>query len=257
MIHPTAIVSPRAELGANISVGPYAIIGDDVVIHDAVEIGGHVVIEGPTEIGTGTCLFPFAYIGQVPQDLKFKGERTRLVVGARNTIREYVTLHRGTAGGGGLTSIGNDNLFMAQAHVAHDCIIGSHNIFANCASLGGHVEIADHVILGAFVGVHQFCRVGAYAFVGGQSVVVKDAMPYSRTVGNHARCYGANSLGLRRKGFSNDSIRGIQHAFYLLLSARLNTPQALERIKAEMAGIPEIDYLIEFIEKSSRGVIKK
>jgi len=139
MIHPTAIVSPRAELGANISVGPYAIIGDDVVIHDAVEIGGHVVIEGPTEIGTGTCLFPFAYIGQVPQDLKFKGERTRLVVGARNTIREYVTLHRGTAGGGGLTSIGNDNLFMAQAHVAHDCIIGSHNIFANCASLGGHV----------------------------------------------------------------------------------------------------------------------
>ena len=257
MIHPTAIVSPRAELGANVSVGPYAIIGDEVVIHDGVEIGGHAVIEGPSEIGTGTCLFPFAYIGQVPQDLKFKGERTRLVVGARNTIREYVTLHRGTAGGGGLTSIGNDNLFMAQAHVAHDCIIGSHNIFANSASLGGHVEIADHVILGAFVGVHQFCRVGAYAFVGGQSVVVKDAMPYSRTVGNHARCYGANSLGLRRKGFSNDAIRSIQHAFYLLLSARLNTTQALERIKAEMAGIPEIDYLIEFIEKSARGVIKK
>jgi UDP-N-acetylglucosamine acyltransferase len=256
MIHPTAIVSPQAELGKNVSVGPYAIIGEEVIIHDEVEIAGHAVIEGPCEIGRLTRIFPFASIGQPPQDLKFKGERTRLVIGERNTIREGVTMHRGTAGGGGITEVGHDNLFMAQAHVAHDCRVGSHNIFANAATLAGHIEVSDHATLGAYSGVHQFCRVGRHAFIGGYSVVVKDALPYARTVGNHARCYGANTLGLKRKGFSAETVRRIQHAFYLLLAAKLNTTQALERIKAEMTGIPEIDYLVEFIEQSRRGVTK-
>jgi UDP-N-acetylglucosamine acyltransferase len=256
MIHPTAIISSRAELGANVSVGPYAIIGDEAIIHDEVEIAGHVVVEGPSEIGRLTRLFPFAYVGQMPQDLKYAGERSRLIIGERNVIREYATLHRGTSGGGGVTSVGDDNLFMAQSHVAHDCRVGSHNIFANGASLAGHVEVADYATLGAYVGVHQFCRIGAHAFIGAYSVVVKDALPYARSVGNHARCYGANTLGLKRRRFSAEAIRRIQHAFYLLLAAKLNTTQALVRIKAELAGVPEIDYLIEFIEQSQRGVVK-
>jgi len=255
-IHPTAIVSARAELAVDVSVGPYAVIGDDVILHSGIEIGAHVVIEGPAEIGRDTRLFPFSFVGQAPQDLKYKGERTRLVIGERNTIREYVTLNRGTAGGGGLTSVGDDNLFMAQAHVAHDCHVGSHIVFANGATLAGHVEVADHATLGAYSGVHQFCRVGEHAFVGGFSVVVKDALPFALSVGNHAKCYGANSIGLRRKGFSNETIRLIQHAFHLLLSAKLNTSQAVERIRTEMKGSPEIDYLVGFIETSQRGVVK-
>lgn len=256
MIHPTAIVSARAELGAHVAVGPYTLIGDHVRIHDEVEIASHVVIEGPCEIGRGTRIFPFASLGQPPQDLKFKGEETRLRIGERNVIREGVTMNRGTAPGGSLTAVGNDNLFMAQAHVAHDCVVGSHNIFANVASLAGHVTIGDHITLGAFVGVHQFCRVGNYAFVGGYSKIVKDALPYARTDGNHAQCYGANTIGLRRQGFNNEAIRAIQHAFHLLLAAKLNTSQALARIKAEMTGVPEVDYLIEFIETTQRGVTK-
>jgi len=255
-IHPTAIVSSKAHLASNVKIGPYSVIGDDVVLHSDVTVGSHVVIDGLCEIGSGSRVFPFACLGQVPQDLKFAGETSRLTIGERNVIREYVTMHRGTAGGGGLTSIGNDNLFMAQAHVAHDCHVGSHCIFANGASLAGHVDIADYVTLGANSGVHQFCRVGAYAFVGAHSVVVKDAMPYARTVGNHARCYGPNSLGLRRRGFSDQSITSIHHAFHLLLSSKLNTTQALERIKAEMPDSPETKYLVEFIEGARRGVVK-
>lgn len=256
MIHPTAIVSQRAELGANVAVGPYTLIGDHVTIHDEVEIAGHVVIEGPCEIGQGTRIFPFASLGQPPQDLKYKGEATRLRIGERNVIREGVTMNRGTWQGGSLTAVGDDNLFMAQAHVAHDCVIGSHNVFANLAALAGHVTLGDHITLGAYTGVHQFCRIGNYAFIGGHSKIVKDALPYARTDGKDAQCYGANTVGLRRQGFSNESIRAIQHAFHLLLAAKLNTSQALARIKAELAGAPEIDYLIEFIETTQRGVTK-
>ncbi len=256
MLHPTAIISAQAQLGAHVKVGPYSLIGDHVTLHDGVEVAGHVVIEGPCEIGSGTVIYPFASIGQPPQDLKYQGEQTRLVVGERNVIREYVTLNRGTAGGGGLTTVGNDNLFMAQAHVAHDSHVGSHCIFANAGTLAGHVTVADHATIGAYSAVHQFCRVGRYAFIGGFSVVVKDALPYARTVGNHAQCYGANTIGLRRQGFSNEAIRHIQRAFHLLLTSKLNTTQALERLKAELAGISEIDYLIEFIETSERGVTK-
>ena len=255
-IHPTAIISSKAELGNNVSIGPYSIVGDDVILHDDVRIASHCVIEGPSEFGIGSIFFPFVSAGQVPHDLKYRGERSWLRAGDRNTFREFTTLHRGTQGGGNLTEIGSDNLFMAQAHIAHDCQIGNHVIFANGATLAGHVIVEDYATLGAYAGIHQFCRVGKHAFIGAYSVVVKDALPYARTVGNHARCYGQNSLGLRRRGFSKEEISRITHAFRLLLAAKLNTSQAVEAIKKELSGWSEIDYLIEFIESSKRGVTK-
>jgi UDP-N-acetylglucosamine acyltransferase len=255
-IHPTAIISPKAEIGRNVAIGPYSIIGDDVILHDDVRVASHCVIEGPSEFGRASIFFPFVSAGQVPHDLKYHGERSWLRAGERNTFREFTTLHRGTEGGGNLTEIGSDNLFMAQSHVAHDCRIGNHVIFANGASLAGHVIVEDYVTLGAYAGIHQFCRVARHAFIGAFSVVVKDALPYARTVGNHARCFGQNTLGLRRRGFSQDEISRISHAFRLLLAAKLNTSQAVERIRQELGGWPEIDYLIEFIESSERGVTK-
>jgi len=255
-IHPTAIVSPKAELGKNVSIGPYSIVGDDVILHDEIRVASHCVIEGPSEFGSGSVFFPYVSAGQPPQDLKYRGERSWLRTGERNTFREFTTLHRGTEGGGHLTEIGSDNLFMAQAHVAHDCRVGSNVIFGNGATLAGYVIVEDYATIGAYSGVHQFCRVGKHAFIGGYSVVVKDALPYARTVGNHARCYGQNTLGLRRRGFSSEEIRRITHAFRLLLAAKLNTSQAVEAIKRELSGFPEIDYLIEFIEGSKRGVTK-
>jgi UDP-N-acetylglucosamine acyltransferase len=256
MIHPTAIVSAQAELGANVRIGPFSVVGAGVVLHEEVELADHVSIEGPTEIGRGTIVYPFASLGRSPQDLKYAGEQTRLLIGARNQIREGVTMNRGTAQGGGCTAIGDDNLFMAQAHVAHDCQVGSHNVLANYAALAGHVEFGSHATIGAYSGLHQFCRAGDYSFTGACTKVVKDVLPYSRTDGAEAKCYGANTIGLRRNGFSTDAIRAIQHAFHLLLSAKLNTTQALERIKAEQNGVPEVDYLVHFIETSRRGVTK-
>jgi UDP-N-acetylglucosamine acyltransferase len=255
-IHPTAIISPKAELGRNVVIGPYSIIGDDVILHDDIRVSSHCVIEGPSEFGSGSVFYPFVSAGQAPQDLKYRGERSWLRAGERNTFREFTTLQRGTEGGGNLTEIGSDCFIMAQAHIAHDCRIGSHAVFANGATLAGHVIVEDHATLGAYAGIHQFCRVGKYAFIGGYSVVVKDALPYARTVGNHARCYGQNTLGLRRSGFSNEEIRRITHAFRLLLAAKLNTSQAVEVIKRELSGWPEIDYMIAFIEGSKRGVTK-
>jgi len=255
-IHPTAIISPKAELGNNIDVGPYSIIGEDVILHEDVRVGSHCVIEGPSEFGRGTIFYPFVSAGQAPQDLKYRGERSWLRTGERNTFREFTTLQRGTEVGGNITEIGSDGLFMAQVHIAHDCRIGNNVIFANGATLAGHVLVDDFATLGAYAGVHQFCRVGKHAFIGGYSVVVKDALPYARTVGNHAKCYGQNTLGLRRKGFSSEQIRRIAHAYRLLLAAKLNTTQALEVIKTELSGWPEIDYIVEFIESSERGVTK-
>jgi UDP-N-acetylglucosamine acyltransferase len=255
-IHPTAIVSPKAELGRNVSIGPYSIIGDDVTLHDDVQIASHCVIEGPSEFGSGSIFFPYVSAGQPPQDLKYAGERSWLRVGERNTFREFTTLHRGTKGGGNLTEIGSDNLFMAQTHVGHDCRVGSNVIFGNGATLAGYVIVEDYATVGAYSGVHQFCRVGKHAFIGGYSVVVKDALPYARTVGNHARCYGQNTLGLKRRGFSSEELQRISHAFRLLLAAKLNTSQAVEVIRRELSGHPEIDYLVGFIEGSKRGVTK-
>jgi UDP-N-acetylglucosamine acyltransferase len=221
-----------------------------------VILDSHVHISGDTEIGDDTHIFPFVSIGHAPQDLKYSGEATKVKIGKRNQIREFVTIHRGTAGGGGLTQIGDDNLLMAQAHVAHDCVIGNGVIMANAATLAGHVVISDRANIGAYSGVHQFCRVGLEAFIGGYSVVVKDAMPFAIIQGNHARCYGLNYVGMRRRGYPSETIRKLGHAFHLLLNAKLNTTQALEKIKEEISDCPEVDELVKFIETSKRGVVK-
>jgi UDP-N-acetylglucosamine acyltransferase len=255
-IHPTAHVAPGAVLGAGTTIGPNATIGPYVVLGRNCIIGASAVIEGDTTIGDETQIFPFASIGLPPQDLKFRGERTRLSIGARNTFRECVTIHRGTVGGGGLTTIGDDNLFMAYAHVAHDCQVGSRTIFGNAATLGGHVVVGDYATISAYSGIHQFCRVGRYAFVGGYSVVTKDALPYAKTVGNRARVYGLNTIGLLRRGFSEDVVGRLKRAFRYLLVSKLNATRAVLEIEQDPSlACPEVSYLVEFIHSSKRGVI--
>jgi UDP-N-acetylglucosamine acyltransferase len=255
-IHPTAVVSPSAKLGRDCYIGPFSTIGDHVELGDGVRLESHCVIDGNTHVGDGTHIFPFASIGLAPQDLKYQGEPTETRVGKRNIIREFVTIHRGTAGGGMLTSTGDDCLLMAQVHVAHDCLLGDGVIMANAATLAGHVTVQDGANIGAYSGVHQFCRIGREAYVGGYSVVVKDALPFALTVGNHARCYGLNTTGMKRRGYSRTVISALHHAFRLLLSSKLNTTQALERIREESKDVPEVELLVEFIESSRRGVIK-
>jgi len=255
-VHETAIVAPDATIGEGCHIGPFCNIGSEVVLGNGVRLDSHVVVDGPTSIGDETHVFPFVSIGLAPQDLKYAGEPTSTEIGKRNHIREFVTIHRGTAGGGGVTRIGDDNLLMAQSHVAHDCQLGSEIIMANAATLAGHVEIADRASVGAYSGVHQFCRIGYEAFVGGYSVVVKDALPFAIIQGNHAKCYGMNKLGMKRRGYSKDTIAKLNHAFHLLLSAKLNTSQAVERIKSEIADCKEVDLLTAFIESSKRGVVK-
>ena len=255
-IHASAVVGPGAQLGHDCYIGPYSIVGDEVTLGDGVRLEAHCVIDGRTTIGEGTHIFPFVSIGLASQDLKYKGEPSETCVGRRNRIREFVTIHRGTAGGGMLTQTGDDCLIMAQAHIAHDCIVGDGVIMANGATLAGHVKIDDQANIGAYSGVHQFCRIGREAYVGGYSVVVKDALPYALSVGNHARCYGLNKVGMKRRGYSQEAIDALHHAFHLLLSAKLNTTQALERIRTEIHDSPEVDELIRFIESSARGVVK-
>jgi UDP-N-acetylglucosamine acyltransferase len=256
LIHPTAIVSSKAQVGENCFVGAFCTVGDAVKLGDGVRLESHVVVDGDTEIGDETQIFPFVSIGLAPQDLKYAGEPTRVKIGKRNHIREFVTVHRGTAGGGGLTEIGDDCLLMAQAHVAHDCAVGNNVIMANAATLAGHVIIEDKAQVGAYSGVHQFCRVGREAFIGGYSVVVKDALPFAISQGNHAKCYGLNSIGMKRRGYAKETIEKLKHAYHLLLAAKLNTTQALERIRTEIADSPEVDLLVRFIETSERGVVK-
>ncbi|NOT46750.1 MAG: acyl-ACP--UDP-N-acetylglucosamine O-acyltransferase [Acidobacteria bacterium] len=255
-IHETALVSPHASLGGDCYIGPFSTVGDQVTLGDGVRLESHVVVDGQTSIGEGTHIFPFVSIGLAPQDLKYSGEPTSTEIGKRNQIREFVTIHRGTAGGGGVTRIGDDNLLMAQAHVAHDCQLGSSIIMANAATLAGHVEIADKANVGAYSGVHQFCRVGLEAFIGGYSVVVKDAPPFAVIQGNHAKCYGLNRIGMKRRGYSPDTIQKLNHAYHLLLSAKLNTTQAVEKIREEIKNCSEVDLLVEFIVSSKRGVVK-
>jgi UDP-N-acetylglucosamine acyltransferase len=256
MIHPTAIISPNAKLGRDCHVGPYSVIGDEVTLGDSVRIESHCVVEGLTEIGDETHVFPFVSIGLASQDLKYRGEPSRTRIGRRNRIREFVTIHRGTGAGGMLTSIGDDCLIMAQAHVAHDCRVGNGVIMSNAATLGGHVEVFDGANIGAYSGVHQFCRVGREAYIGGYSVVANDALPYALTVGNRASCFGLNHVGMRRRGYPKEIIDTLHHAFRLLLSSKLNTTQAIERIRAEIDDSPEVEELLRFIETSERGVIK-
>jgi UDP-N-acetylglucosamine acyltransferase len=256
LIHPTAVISSGAQIGVDCAIGPYAIIGEEVVLGNRVRIDGHCVVDGRTRIGDESHLFPFVSMGLPPQDLKFAGEQTETEIGRRTRIREFVTVHRGTAGGGGITRIGDDCFLMAQAHVAHDCLIGNNVIMANAATLAGHVLVADGANIGAYSGVHQFCRVGREAYIGGYSVVVKDALPFALTVGNHAKCYGLNKVGMRRRGYSRETLDALHHAFHLLLSAKLNTSQAIERIRAEITNVPETDELLQFVETSQRGVVK-
>jgi UDP-N-acetylglucosamine acyltransferase len=255
-IHPSAVVSPQARLGNQCYIGPYSIVGADVELGDNVRLEAHCVIDGHTFIGADTYVFPFVSIGLASQDLKYKGEPSETRVGKRNRIREFVTIHRGTAGGGMLTQTGDDCLIMAQAHIAHDCLLGNGVIMANGATLAGHVVIEDQANIGAYSGVHQFCRIGREAYVGGYSVVVKDALPFALTVGNHARCYGLNKIGMQRRGYTRVAVDALHHAFHLLLSAKLNTSQALDRIREEIHDSPEVNELLRFIETSERGVVK-
>ncbi len=255
-IHETAIVSQNAKIGDDCYIGAFSTIGDQVVLGDKVHLESHVVVNGKTTIGDETRIFPFVSIGLAPQDLKYAGEETAVEIGRRNHIREFVTVHRGTKGGGGLTEIGDDCLLMAQAHVAHDCRIGNEVIMANAATLAGHVTIADRANIGAYSGVHQFCRIGIEAFVGGYSVIVKDALPFAVSQGNHAKCYGLNRLGMKRRGYAKETIEKLHHAFHLLINAKLNTTQAVEKMKEEISDCAKVDLLIEFIESSKRGVVK-
>jgi UDP-N-acetylglucosamine acyltransferase len=255
-IHPTAVVSPGAIIGRDCIIGPYVVIGDEAVLGNGVQLDSHCVIDGRTHLGDETHVFPFVSIGLASQDLKYRGEPSETRIGRRNQIREFVTIHRGTKGGGMLTATGDDCLIMAQAHIAHDCRLGDKVIMANAATLAGHVIVEDGANIGAYSGVHQFCRIGRESYVGGYSVVVKDALPYALTVGNHARCYGLNTTGMKRRGYSREVINTLHHAFHLLLSSKLNTSQALARIREEIADSAEVDFLLNFIETSQRGVIK-
>ena len=256
-IDPLARVHPGAVIGAGTTVGAFAVIGPQVRIGRHCRIGASSVIDGNTAIGDGTEVFPFASIGLPPQDLKYKGEDTKLVIGERNIFREFVTIHRGTAGGGGITTIGNRNLFMNYVHVAHDCQVGNETIFGPHATLGGHVAVADYVNVSAGSAVHQFCRVGPFAFIGGYSVITKDALPYGRTVGSRpARVFGLNLIGLRRRGFSDDTLKQLRAAYRYLMQSKLNTTQAVARIEDDPAlHCPEVANLVQFIRTASRGVI--
>ena len=254
-IHPTAVVAASAVIGQGCVIGPGAVIGPYVTLGRDVQVGAHAVVEGDTTIGDGTQIFPFGSIGLAPQDLKYRGERTRLVVGRENVFRESFTIHRGTVGGGSETRIGDRNLFMAYAHVAHDCRVGSDTIFGPGATLGGHVEVGDFAQVSAYSGVHQFCRVGRYAFIGGYSVVTKDALPYAKTVGNRARVYGLNTIGLVRKGFSPDAVRQLRQAYRFLLTSRLTPSKALAAIDADpRLSSSDVRELVTFIRSSKRGV---
>jgi UDP-N-acetylglucosamine acyltransferase len=255
-IHPLAVVDASARIGADVTIGPFTVIGSDVTIGDRSEIGPHVQIHGPTVLGSENRVYPSVCLGMDPQDLKFANEPVRLEVGHRNTIREFTTFHRGTGKGGGLTTVGDDNLFMVYSHVAHDCHVGSRTIFANCATLAGHVEVGDDAVVGAFSAVQQFGRVGKYAYVGGYTRLLVDALPYVKTVGLRPAVFGVNRIGLRRKGLDDDRIRTVEKAMRIFLRSGLNTTQALERLEAEFPGAPDVEYLIGFVRSARRGVVK-
>jgi UDP-N-acetylglucosamine acyltransferase len=257
-IHPTAIVDPSTEIAPDVVIGPYSVIGPEVQIASGTVLASHVHIHRWTTIGEENRFSSHVSAGSDPQDLKYKGERTALKIGRRNDFREFVTLNRGTAGGGGSSIIGDDNLFMAYAHVAHDCHVGSRVIMENAATLAGHVTIADHATIGAFSAVHQFCRVGPHAFIGGFSVITRDALPYIKTVGdrNQAKIYGINTIGLARRGIPESSIEELKQVYRILFRSGLNTSNALERARERSWASQEVATLIGFIETCERGFIR-
>ena len=255
-IHPTAVVDPKAELGPEVEIGPYAVVGPDVVLHARVHLGPHSVIYGPTTIGADSRVWSGAAIGVDPQDLKYRGERTELLIGERNQIREHVTISRGTTGGGGVTRIGDDNLFMAGSHIAHDCDVGSHCIFANCAAVAGHVRIQDRAILSGFVGVHQFTRIGRCAMVSGGAMVVQDVPPFCIAQGDRARLFGLNIVGMRRAGFNREAIQALKQAYRDLYHQGQPLRVSLEQVREVYADVPAVIELLSFISTSTRGVCR-
>jgi UDP-N-acetylglucosamine acyltransferase len=258
MIHPTAIIDSGAEIEPEVVVGPYCIIDANVRIGRGTQLGPYVRVQGGTIIGESCRFCGHASVGTDPQDLKYGGEPTRLEIGSRNVFREFISLNRGTAQGGGLTRIGNDGLFMAYSHVAHDSSIGDHVIFDNAATLAGHVEVGDHATIGAFSAVHQFCRVGLHSFIGGFSVITRDALPFVKTVGNRndAKIYGINAIGLQRRGVPEESIEELKHAYRILFRSHLNTSDALARMREQGWNAPEVAILVEFMQSSARGFIR-
>ncbi|MFZ5875318.1 MAG: acyl-ACP--UDP-N-acetylglucosamine O-acyltransferase [Nitrospirota bacterium] len=252
--HPTAIIHPGARLAADVTVGPYAVIGEHVSIGAGTQIGAHCVIEGWTEIGEACVFSHFVSAGTPPQDLKFGGEESRLIIGHHNTFREFVTLNRGTHHGGGATRIGNHNFLMAYVHVAHDCTLGNHVILANAATLAGHIAVGDHAVLGGLTGVHQFARIGAYAMIGGCSAIAQDVPPFVSATGNRAKLYGLNLVGLKRNGFSEERITALKKAYRTLFNAHLSMKDALVRAREESNGQPDVETLVRFIETSERGI---
>lgn len=256
-LHPTAIIDPNAEIADTAEIGPYCIVGPQVRIAAGTRLMANVFVEGPTWIGEDNIFFPYSTVGVAPQDLKYKGEVSETRIGNRNKIREFVTIHRGTEGGGMITRIGDDNLLMAYVHVAHDAQVANSAILGHGATLAGHVTICDYANIGAYSGIHQYCRVGRHAIVGGYSVITQDVLPFSSTVSereNHI--FGANKIGLERRGFSTDLIEQLQTTFRLLTRAGLNTSQAIERIRDEVPSSPELEELIEFIRGGKRGFVK-
>ncbi|MCB1755133.1 MAG: acyl-ACP--UDP-N-acetylglucosamine O-acyltransferase [Gammaproteobacteria bacterium] len=256
MIHPTAIIDASAKIADDCEIGAYTIIGADVEIGPACWIGPHVVINGPTRIGRGNRIFQFASLGDAPQDLKYAGEPTRLELGDNNIIREYATMNRGTVDGGGLTKIGNDNLFMGYTHIAHDCQIANNTIFSNAASLAGHVHVGDYAILGGFTLVHQFSEIGAHAFTGMGTAVNRDVPPFVMATGNHANAVGINKNGLKRRGFSEATIAALHKAFLLLIKQRGSRELALEQTRELAEQFPDVKLFVEFVQNSKRGVVR-
>jgi UDP-N-acetylglucosamine acyltransferase len=254
-IHPTAIVDPAAELAESVTVGPYSIIQGQVVVGPNTDIGSHVVIKAHTTIGARCRIFQFAVLGEIPQDLKFAGEVSQLIIGDDNTIREFATMHRGTAGGGGVTRVGNNNLFMAYSHVAHDCLIGNRVVMSNAATLAGHITVEDKAILGGFVAVHQFCRIGCHAFIGGASAVSRDVPPYTMAVGNRAKLVGLNLVGLKRSGLTDAALQALRQTYDILFQSDLNTREAVAKARQEFPHIPEVEHLLWFVEHTERGLV--
>ncbi len=256
MIHETAIVHPKAEVGENVEIGAYSIVRENVTIGSRTKIGPHVVIDPYVDIGSDCRIFQFAAIGAEPQDLKFSGEKTFVKIGSGNVIREFVTIHRGTADGSGVTEIGEDNLIMAYSHIAHDCKLGRRIVLSNNATLGGHITIGDYSVIGGLVAIHQFVRVGNFAFIGGKSAVVKDIPPYMIAAGDRAKLHGLNVVGLKRQGFSNNTLAMLKKAYRLVFRIGLTLNEAIERVAAEVEQVPEVVHLIEFIKSSERGITR-
>lgn len=255
-IHATALVHPGAVIAPGVRIGPFSSIGEHVSIGEGTQIESHVVVEGWTEIGEQCHIFPFVYIGAIPQALRYRGEPTQVIIGHHNVIREYVTIHRGTADGKGKTVLGDHNFIMGYSHIAHDCQVGNHVVMANASTLGGHILVEDHAIIGGLVAIHQFVRVGRYAIIGGASGVPMDIPPYMRAAGNRAKLFGLNTVGLKRHSFPEETVRALKQAYKILFRSHLTSGKAIAKVEKEVPDLPEIQHLLAFMRSSERGVCR-